>query len=40
MVTKGVFWIGSGLAVLSAIIVFFFIPNIKPDAMHDEDIKV
>ncbi|WVQ80539.1 hypothetical protein IAT38_002644 [Cryptococcus sp. DSM 104549] len=34
----GVFWLGSGLALVSALITFFFIPNIKPDAMHDEDI--
>jgi len=33
-------WIGSGLAIVSASITFFFIPNIKPDAMHDEDIKL
>jgi len=34
----GVFWIGSGLALVSALITFIFIPNIKPDAMHAEDI--
>ncbi|GFZ45318.1 Probable metabolite transport protein [Saitozyma sp. JCM 24511] len=34
----GVFWIGSGLAIVSAAITFFFIPNIKADAMRDEDI--
>jgi len=36
--TTGVFYIGSGLAIVSALITFFFIPNIKVDAMHDEDI--
>ncbi|WVQ96859.1 hypothetical protein IAU59_003966 [Kwoniella sp. CBS 9459] len=34
----GVFWLGSGLALVSALITLVFIPNIKPDAMHDEDI--
>lgn len=33
----GLFFIGSSLAVFSAIITFFFIPNIKPDAMIHED---
>lgn len=33
----GVFWIGSALAIVSALITFFFIPNIRPDAMIDED---
>lgn len=36
----GVFWIGSGLAVVSAAITFFFIPNIKPDEMIKEDLAV
>ncbi|KAL7421317.1 glycerophosphoinositol permease [Cryptotrichosporon argae] len=36
--TTGVFWIGSALAVVSAAITFFFIPNIKPDQMVDEDV--
>jgi hypothetical protein len=36
----GVFYIGSGLALVSALITFFFIPNIKQDAMHDEDVLV
>ncbi|EIW73646.1 hypothetical protein TREMEDRAFT_42464 [Tremella mesenterica DSM 1558] len=35
----GVFWLASGLAVASAIITFVFIPNIRSDFMHDEDIK-
>jgi hypothetical protein len=38
--SQGVFWIGSGLAIVSAVITFFFIPNIKADAMRDEDIAV
>lgn len=33
----GQFWLGSGLAVASAIITFLFIPNIKADAMAEED---
>lgn len=33
----GLFYIGSSLAVFSAIVTFFFIPNIKPDAMIRED---
>lgn len=37
---QGPFWLGSGLALASALITFVFIPNIKPDAMHDEDILV
>ncbi|WRT67676.1 uncharacterized protein IL334_004648 [Kwoniella shivajii] len=36
--STGVFWLGSGLALVSAAITLVFIPNIKPDAMHDEDI--
>ncbi|GAA5984713.1 hypothetical protein JCM10908_003471 [Rhodotorula pacifica] len=35
--TSGPFWIGSGLAFLSAIIVFFLITEIKQDGMRDED---
>ncbi|KAK4687773.1 hypothetical protein P7C73_g2347, partial [Tremellales sp. Uapishka_1] len=35
---SGVFWIGSALAVLSALITFLFIPNIKADHMVNEDI--
>ncbi|WWC95989.1 hypothetical protein V866_002856 [Kwoniella sp. B9012] len=34
----GVFWLGSGLALVSAAITLVFIPNIRPDAMHDEDL--
>jgi hypothetical protein len=37
---QGVFWIGSGLAIVSAIITLVFIPNIKPDEMHKEDLAV
>lgn len=33
----GLFWIGSALAVFSAIITFLFIPNIKVDSMVEED---
>ncbi|ORX40191.1 phospholipid transporter [Kockovaella imperatae] len=35
----GPFWIGSGLAIVSALITFFFIPNIRVDAMKDEDVE-
>jgi hypothetical protein len=38
--SKGVFWIGSGLALVSAIITLVFIPNIKADEMHKEDLAV
>lgn len=34
----GVFYLGSALALVSALITLIFIPNIQPDAMHDEDI--
>jgi hypothetical protein len=37
---QGVFWIGSGLAIVSAIITLIFIPNIKADEMHKEDLAV
>ncbi|TXT13503.1 hypothetical protein VHUM_00870 [Vanrija humicola] len=33
----GLFWVGSALAVFSAIITFVFIPNIKVDYMVEED---
>ena len=33
----GQFWLGSGLAVASALITFIFIPNIRADAMAEED---
>ncbi|WWD18375.1 hypothetical protein CI109_102825 [Kwoniella shandongensis] len=36
--STGVFWLGSGLALVSATITFFFIPNIKPDHMVEEDL--
>ncbi|RPD61157.1 metabolite transporter [Lentinus tigrinus ALCF2SS1-7] len=35
----GPFWIGSGLAIFSAIITFFFIRPIEHDGMEDEDRK-
>ncbi|KAL1411325.1 glycerophosphoinositol permease [Vanrija albida] len=35
---NGIFYIGSGLALLSALVAFFFFPAIKPDAMADEDV--
>lgn len=33
----GIFYIGSALAVLSAIVTFFFLPTLRPDNMVDED---
>ncbi|TXT07617.1 uncharacterized protein COLE_04541 [Cutaneotrichosporon oleaginosum] len=33
----GIFYVGSGVALLSATVTFFFLPNIKPDNMIDED---
>lgn len=33
----GIFYVGSGVALLSAVVTFFFLPNIKPDNMVDED---
>jgi hypothetical protein len=33
----GIFWLGSGLALLSALVVLLFFPDIKPDYMVDED---
>lgn len=33
----GIIWVGSALAIFSAIITFFFIPNIGPDYMVRED---
>lgn len=33
----GIFYIGSGLALLSALVVLIFFPNIRADAMNDED---
>ncbi|GAA5955294.1 hypothetical protein JCM21900_003036 [Sporobolomyces salmonicolor] len=35
--TSGPFWIGSGLAFLSAIIVFVLVPEVKADHMVNED---
>ena len=36
----GPFWIGSGLAVLSAIVTFLFIRPLEHDGMLEEDAKV
>lgn len=36
----GVFWIGSGLAIVAAFIAYFFAPDIKVDIMKDEDLAV
>ncbi|KAG8991316.1 hypothetical protein FRB90_001394, partial [Tulasnella sp. 427] len=36
---SGPFWIGSGLAILSALITFFFIPEVPENHMTNEDIK-
>lgn len=33
----GIFYIGSGLALLSALVALIFFPNIRADAMNDED---
>lgn len=33
----GPFWVGSGLAILSAIVVFFFIRPLSADSMTKED---
>ncbi|KAK2599108.1 glycerophosphoinositol permease [Conoideocrella luteorostrata] len=33
------FWVASSLCILSAIIVFFFIPNIGQDTIADEDVR-
>jgi len=35
----GPFWVGSGLAILSALITFFFIRPLSHDGMADEDAK-
>ncbi|KAG1747157.1 major facilitator superfamily domain-containing protein [Suillus paluster] len=35
----GPFWIGSGLAILSAIIVFFLVKPLDPDGIKEEDAK-
>jgi len=36
----GPFWVGSGLAILSAIVTFFFVVPLTHDGMHAEDIAV
>lgn len=36
----GPFWIGSGLAIFSAIVVFFFITPLTTDGMAQEDHEV
>jgi hypothetical protein len=36
----GPFWVGSGLAILSALITFFMIRPLEPDAMRLEEEKV
>jgi MFS family permease len=36
----GTFWVGSGLAILSALITFFFIRPLTTDGMAEEDRKV
>ena len=33
----GPFWVGSGLAILSALITFFFIRPLSQDCLADED---
>lgn len=35
----GPFWVGSGLAILSAIVTFFFIRTLTVDGMANEDRK-
>ncbi|POY75949.1 hypothetical protein BMF94_1033 [Rhodotorula taiwanensis] len=35
--TSGPFWVGSGLAFLSALVAWYFIPELKEDGMRDED---
>jgi hypothetical protein len=36
----GPFWVGSGLAILSALITFFFIRPLSHDGMNEEDANV
>lgn len=36
----GPFWVGSGLAILSAIVVYFFVTPLDHDGMKKEDAKV
>ena len=35
----GPVWIGSGLAIIAAIVVFFFIPSFHEDFMIEEDLR-
>jgi len=35
--TTGPFYIGSGLAIVSALVIFFFVPNVGEDGMLKED---
>ncbi|ORY74744.1 major facilitator superfamily domain-containing protein [Leucosporidium creatinivorum] len=35
--TSGPFWIGSGMAILSALIIFFLVPEVHPNHMTNED---
>lgn len=37
---QGLFYIGSALALVSALITFLFVPNIKADAMRHEEVLV
>jgi hypothetical protein len=36
----GPFWVGSGLAILSALIVYFLVTPLDHDGMKEEDAKV
>lgn len=36
----GPFWVGSGLAILSALVTYFFIKPLSHDGMHAEDLAV
>ncbi len=40
LILQGLFYIGSALALVSALITFLFVPNIKADAMRDEEVLV
>lgn len=37
MEKTGIFYVGSGIALLSALVTLLFLPNIKHDNMIDED---